>query len=177
MTWLTVVVGLTGLVSLGDAIPSSQKHGFSVNQVASGRRIARDGPKAYQQAFIKYNVPVPAPAPARVAAPAALQSGSVGATPQANDKEYLSPVQIGTPPQTVMMSIDTGSSDFWVFSSLQSTAQTANHTIYTISKSSSAVQVPNATWKIRYVDGSGASGVVYNDTVSIGGRQSNTRCL
>ena len=57
----------------------------------------------------------------------------------------------------------------WVFSSLLSSSDLTGHEYYTSSKSSTYQVLSGYTWSIQYADGSGASGVVGTDTVTIGG--------
>lgn len=64
-----------------------------------------------------------------------------------------------------MLDFDTGSSDLWVFSTLQASSQRTGHTAY--NPSTGAVET-GETWKISYGDGSGASGTVYSDKVVVG---------
>jgi len=105
---------------------------------------------------------------------AAADTGEVTADDQQNDSEYLCPVQIGTPAQTLMLDFDTGSADLWVWStelssSIQSQGKSAGHTIYNPASSSTYKKQSGSTWKISYGDSSSASGDVGTDTVSIGG--------
>lgn len=95
------------------------------------------------------------------------QSGSVTATPEENDVEFLSPVKIGG--QTVNLDFDTGSSDLWVFNTQLAAAATKGHQVFdpTLSKSFSLLQ--GAQFSITYGDGSGAQGNVGTDVVDIGG--------
>jgi aspergillopepsin I len=56
----------------------------------------------------------------------------------------------------------------WVFSSLLPAKDKTGHSIYTSSDSSTYKAKSGYTWDIAYADGSGASGVVGTDTVTVG---------
>ncbi|CAM1509141.1 Fc.00g028800.m01.CDS01 [Cosmosporella sp. VM-42] len=88
------------------------------------------------------------------------------------DSIYIADVEIGNPPQTLKLAIDTGSADLWVQSS-----DTIYHTNfdgpwapqYKPNMSKTAHHVRNAEWDVQYMDNSAANGIVYLDTLRMGG--------
>ncbi|KAL8865535.1 MAG: hypothetical protein Q9174_006833, partial [Haloplaca sp. 1 TL-2023] len=77
---------------------------FIVHQ-RKGRHLKKSGPRAVLSTYAKYNVPPPKD----VIRAAANNDGTVSATPEIYDSEYLTPVTIGG--QVVNLDFDTGSSD------------------------------------------------------------------
>ncbi|KAF1990531.1 Asp-domain-containing protein [Aulographum hederae CBS 113979] len=156
------IAAFTGLASLALATPVDlqKRSEFSIKQVAHGSKV-KSGPISMQKTLLKYSKPVPEKV---AAAAAAAASGSVEASPEQYDSEYLCPVSVGG--TTLMLDFDTGSADLWVFSSLMPKSEQSGHAVY--SASSTKVE-SGKTWKISYGDGSGASGKVYADKVVIGG--------
>ncbi|PNS16000.1 Rhizopuspepsin [Sphaceloma murrayae] len=153
------------LFGLSMAAPAEQvgKKSFSVQQVAAGPKKVIHPAKTMLNTYAKYgklNV-----VPDAVKAAAATQSGTVAANPQDYDAAYLSPVTVGG--KVLNLDFDTGSSDLWVYSTLQSTSQTSGHAVY--NPSTSGTLKSGYTWKISYGDGSGAGGRVYADKVVVGG--------
>ncbi|KAI0880570.1 acid protease [Annulohypoxylon maeteangense] len=98
---------------------------------------------------------------------AANGTGLVTNTPEANDVEYLSPVNIGG--QTLNLDFDSGSSDLWVFNTQLSKTATQGHQVYDPTQSKTFALMQGASFQISYGDGSGAAGNVGTDTVNIGG--------
>ncbi|KOS19787.1 Aspartic protease pep1 [Escovopsis weberi] len=93
---------------------------------------------------------------------------SVSAVARDQETEWVVPVEIGSPPQKFNLDFDTGSSDLWVMST-ETAGSVSGHNIYNTSKSSTAEQLAGASWSITYGDGSGSSGDVYLDTITVGG--------
>ncbi|KAI0000737.1 Asp-domain-containing protein [Xylariaceae sp. FL0662B] len=172
----TFILATAALSSLAFAAPLEEKkgHSFTVHQVRNPNHV-KNGALALAKAYRKYGAPVPeylVHALNRTSAAAKAKragSGSAKTTPEADDLEYLTPVSIGTPAQTLNLDFDTGSADFWVFSDELSSSEQSGHSIYSPSDSSTAKKVSGASWDISYGDGSGASGDVYTDVVNIGG--------
>jgi hypothetical protein len=189
------LMGLVALVAASPA--QIQKRGvYKVERVPNPNFTGKNGPRALLKTLRKYRMPIPAGLVESVesnemitkrakgkkktgsgAAAAAASNGTnqaaaagtglVTATPEANDVEYLSPVDIGG--QTLNLDFDSGSSDLWVFNNQLSTAATTGHTVFDATKSTSFALMNGATFSISYGDGSGAAGNVGTDTVNVGG--------
>ena len=107
MLSLSILLAASALTSttLAKPIPvpqaTSTKKGFTLAQ--SVEKPYQAGPVALAKTYLKFNLEVPT----NVLAAAA--DGSVGATPEQYDAEYLCPVTIGG--QTLNLDFDTGSSD------------------------------------------------------------------
>lgn len=155
---LTVALALIG-TAVSAPSPINKRSAFTVPQVA-GPKIIKNGAGEVIRTLRKFGKPVPQ----SLLDAAARSSGSVTATPDSVDSRYLCPVTVGT--TQLNLDFDTGSADLWVFSSLQSQSELAGHSYYKVNPSK---QKQGYSWLISYGDGSNATGLVYTDTVSVGG--------
>ncbi|KAF5538552.1 peptidase A1 [Fusarium mexicanum] len=89
--------------------------------------------------------------------------------PQIYDSAYLCEVSLGSPPQSLFLDFDTGSSDLWVFSSITDPYAVGRQKLYAPEKSKTARKINGASWKIKYGDGTSAYGDVYLDQINVGG--------
>ncbi|ORY66616.1 microbial aspartic proteinase [Pseudomassariella vexata] len=162
--------------------PLNEKHAFTLHQVRNPKHI-KSGARALAHAYRKYGVPIPealanAVDVASLPAKRDVIAGSLVASPEQYDSEYLVPFLIGTPSQNFTLNIDTGSADLWVFSNQLSTTESAGHNVYNPGASTTSRQLTGYNWSVQYGDcGSGilsqncnsASGDVYNDVVNLAG--------
>ncbi|KAK4444148.1 aspartic peptidase domain-containing protein [Podospora aff. communis PSN243] len=166
---LMVSVGLAHPSFLGAPMTTPQTPGTaSLAQVPNPNYRGRNGPRALANIYRKHGVPFPRDLHTAIAKLDDKDNGTAALVPQYNDLEYLVPVFIGTPPQELHVDVDTGSSDFWVFSTELPKDQINGQTVYDPAKSSSARKMSGATWKISYGDGSSSSGDVYLDVAMVG---------
>jgi len=102
-------------------------------------------------------------------------NGSVPAIPDSVQAGYCSPVSIGEGLHTQEFNVqfDTGSGDFWLYSTLLTQTEVAqsnkSHTFYNPTNSSTA-EATGQVWHGVYAGGE-AEGDVFHDTVTIGGIQ------
>nr|P78735.1 RecName: Full=Penicillopepsin-2; AltName: Full=Aspartic protease pepA; AltName: Full=Penicillopepsin-JT2; Flags: Precursor [Penicillium janthinellum]AAB63942.1 propenicillopepsin-JT2 precursor [Penicillium janthinellum] len=166
-----ITVVLAGLATVASAVPTgtSRKSTFTVNQKARpvAQAKAINLPGMYASALSKYGAAVPA------SVKAAAESGTAVTTPEANDVEYLTPVNVGG--TTLNLDFDTGSADLWVFSSELSSSESTGHSLY--KPSSNATKLAGYSWSITYGDQSSASGDVYKDFVVVGGVKASPQAV
>lgn len=90
---------------------------------------------------------------------------------------YFANVTLGTPPQSLRMHLDTGSSDFWCNSPnsilCMARSNRCNVSGTYDSTASSSYKFVNNKFNISYVDGSAALGDYVTDTICIGGQSIN----
>ena len=152
------------------------KQGFTVEQVPNPSFKGHHGKGAMIKVLEKYGAherasALRAAAATTSAGPAptgGAGSGQVPAVPgDSNDSEYLCNVAVGASnPTTLKLDFDTGSSDLWVFSSAMPKSEQGSHAVYNPPASG---KIAGSSWSITYGDQSTAGGVVYHDTVNIGG--------
>ncbi|KAI2606300.1 endothiapepsin [Hypoxylon fragiforme] len=169
---LALAAALAGIAAATPtpAPPRTKVGTFSVPQVRNPG-FKPHGPAQLARTYIKYGAKLP-DGLARILADLNIfrrDTGSAKATPEQYDIQYLTPVSIGTPPQVLNLDFDSGSSDLWVFSTEMPASSVNGQAQYDPSKSSTAKRVSGATWDISYGDGSSSNGVVFTDTVNVGG--------
>lgn len=163
---------LSASMAAGAALPAKTKVGVvEFKQTRSEKFVGRNGPLALARAYNKYHIPIPdslkKAAESTSNAHAKRATGTAVANSDQGDLEYLVQVSIGTPAQNLNLDFDTGSADLWVFST--ETPNPGSHNLYNPGQSSTAQQQSGESWSIQYADGSGSSGDVYTDSVTVGG--------
>ncbi|BCS26773.1 pepsin-like aspartic protease [Aspergillus puulaauensis] len=150
-----------GLSTVASALPGVKpRKCFTVNQVVAPKSAPKpiNIPGVYASALGKYGATVPQHVKD------AAGSGSVIANPEEEDSQYLTPVTVGG--KVLNLDFDTGSADLWVFSTELPASEQSGHSTY--KPAGNSTKLDGYTWEISYGDGSGASGDVYKDTVSVG---------
>ncbi|KAG5982044.1 hypothetical protein E4U55_002392 [Claviceps digitariae] len=154
---------------------------FTLNQIANSNFSGRDGAMAFMRAHLKYAQKLPDSVmkavnvnPQLHSKFAALSQGGVQrGTAQTRpthgtDSEFAVVVGIGTPPQSIPLNLDTGSADFWTFSSDTDPQMVQGQALYRPRYSSTSKFLDGDSWSVKYGDGAGASGIVYEDIVQLG---------
>ncbi|KAF1936476.1 acid protease [Clathrospora elynae] len=160
-----------------------QKRSFKVpRQLNTAHPTGPNGYAAMRKVFRKYNFKVKEDFMVKegfisqskqdlnatsTAAATTNQTGAVAANPEQNAALFLSPVDVGG--QTLNLDFDSGSSDLWVFSTELDPQVIGKHAAFDASKSATFKKTAGSQFKVNYGDGSGASGIVGTDTVTIGG--------
>lgn len=152
-------------------LPDAGGFTLQAENVRRGARPVKSGPLSVYMTHLRYGIDVPPALAAAVKGGSKLgrrqgeQQGTAPSPDSRNDTEWLTSIQIGTPPQTVQVQLDSGSADLWVFSA---GLEAGGHRVYDPSKSSTATNIPGITWKKKYAGGDSASGdAAYTDVVKV----------
>ncbi|KAK1834500.1 aspartic peptidase domain-containing protein [Podospora conica] len=154
------------LASASPFPPSGGPGKFSV-KAKRNEHYNPNGPAQYAKALTKWGGKVPKGLARYVANKG--QVSSVEAVPFRDDREYISSVGFGTPPQYLPVDLDTGSADVWIYSSETRLDDLGNHTRWTPENSTTAVPINASTWSIQYGDQSYAYGTAWKETITLGG--------
>ncbi|KHN99727.1 aspartic proteinase [Metarhizium album ARSEF 1941] len=172
-----------------EGAPRTNGTSFSLNQVRNQDFQGHNGAVAFLRAHFKYADSLPDHLSKLVQDTPDFrlkagwsgqggQTGSVLASPSfLVDTEYSVIVKIGSPPQKIPMNLDTGSSDFWVFSTETDKALVRGQVLYDANRSFTSHFLTGQSWKIKYGDNTTASGYVYTDRVEIGGTHVNAQAV
>ncbi|KAM4057217.1 eukaryotic aspartyl protease [Hirsutella rhossiliensis] len=182
-------IALACLANCADTTPptqsSSKKGGkrFTLTQVHNDKFQGHDTPSSFLKAHLKYGHTLPPQLSRALDLNPSLKLRFQAQLPYTNrsqkgtiktsiapkyDSEYSVPVQIGTPPQTIPLNLDTGSADLWTFSSETYPTVVMNQTLYHPENSSTCELQRGESWQVKYGDGAGAAGIVYRDRVQVG---------
>ncbi|KAG0168739.1 hypothetical protein DFQ28_002580 [Apophysomyces sp. BC1034] len=153
------IAALLAVATFGsvEAAPVKAEQGQLHIPLAGNPHFTRNATASVLRAKSKY---------AKYVAHAFSGTGVVPMTDHLYDVMYYGEIQIGTPPQTLKLDFDTGSSDLWI-TSTSCTNCSPKQTKFDPSKSTT-YKKDGRPWQIGYGDGSKASGILGTDTVRLG---------
>ncbi|KAI1434204.1 secreted aspartic proteinase precursor [Xylaria sp. CBS 124048] len=180
-TAAALAAALAGFVAASPVKPPTQDNNnkpassFSVVQIPN-HNFRSHGPAQLAKTLSKYGVKLPdglARTVSQIDAPLRPRHrqhfGSAPTTPKQYDVEYLTPVQIGTPPQTLNLEFDSTTAALWVMSTDLPPHMVDGQALYDARSSSTSQIVSDVSWSTSYGGQSSASGKVYRDIVTVGG--------
>ncbi|KAI9672405.1 MAG: hypothetical protein M1817_003427 [Caeruleum heppii] len=176
-TLVLLALSFTSALAAPQRLTRSKGRSFLVRRVVNPN-YKPSGAQAVKDAYSKFGWDMPGSAADSISIKNTATSddvveednvGSLAATSDTQNgvAQFLCPVVVGG--QTLNMNIDTGSSDFWVFSPNLPSEQSAGHAIYDPAKSTTSTPSEGSTFKLTYGDGSAVRGDVGFDSVNIGG--------
>ncbi|KJZ70060.1 hypothetical protein HIM_10543 [Hirsutella minnesotensis 3608] len=181
------------IACLADCVLSNQeasvsrvpgKKRFKLNEIHNKHFKGHNIPAAFLRTHLKYGSSLPPPLSRALKINPSLKSKYTSTTLYSNntaqkgsvkthappkfDSEFAVPVDIGTPPQTIPLNLDTGTADLWTFSSETNRQFIHGQALYHPENSSTSKLQSHQSWQIEYGDGDSASGIVYKDRVALG---------